>query len=104
MSLTNPPDDPFQDFMSQGLRDQTRFEKNSDLRSIARFRRALRKEDQDALDDILVSMNNYWRLHEEAPHLTPLEFMLLSLVIEERKLVADLQRKFDELKSPSQPA
>ena len=90
--------------MSQGLRDQTRFDLHSDLRNVARFRRALRKEDQDALDDLLVSMNNYWRLHDQAPHLTPLEFMLISLVIEERKLVADLQRKFDELESPSQPA
>jgi len=104
MALSNPPDDPFQGFMSQGLRDQTRFDLHSDLRNVARFRRALRKEDQDALDDLLVSMNNYWRLHDQAPHLTPLEFMLISLVIEERKLVADLQRKFDELESPSQPA
>jgi len=104
MALSNPPDDPFHDFMSRGLRDHTRLDLHSDLRSVARFRRALRKEDQDALDDLLVSLDHHWTLQDQAPHLTPLEFMLLSLIIEERKLLNDLQRKLDDLQSPPEPA
>ena len=84
------------------LRDQTSFEPDSDLRGVARFRRALRKEDQDALDDLLVSIDNQWHLRSQASHLTPLEFMLIALLIEEHKLLVHLRRRVDALASASQ--
>jgi len=95
-------DDPFKGFISPMLRDQSRFELDSDLRGVARFRRALRKEDQDALDDLLVAIDNQWHLRGQASHLTPLEFMLIALLIEEHKLVVDLRRRVDALASASQ--
>lgn len=88
--------------MSPMLRDQTRFELDSDLRGVARFRRALRKQDQDALDDLLVSIDNQWHLRSQASHLTPLEFMLITLLIEEHKLLVDLRRRVNALAAASQ--
>jgi len=104
MAPSNPPDDPFQQFMSPGLRELTQPEPRSGLESLVRFRRALRKEDQDALDDLLTAATRLGHLRDEAPHLTPLEFMLIALLIEEHALLLNLRSRLDQLAAASPSA
>lgn len=76
-----------------------RFDELSEqLRSLARFRRALRKEDQEAMDDMIVNAKTRWSLGDETPHLTPLEFILLSIIIGEHRWVDAHQEKLDNLR------
>jgi len=65
--------------------------------SLARFRRALRREDQLAFDELLADARRHLAASAYASHLLPFEVMLLSMLVEERKLVIDLQRRLDGL-------
>jgi len=70
-----------------------------EIASPARFRRALRKEDQAALDDLLDRARSHFPLTSMAERLTTFEFMLLSIVIEQRKEIKRLQEKAEEISS-----
>jgi hypothetical protein len=65
--------------------------------SFARFRRALRRSDQLALDDLFVSARQHLAATQYASHALPFEVMLLSMLLEEHKLVMRLQNQFDEM-------
>lgn len=91
-------EDPTNHFLSPFLQPQTEYDLHSEMRSIVRFRRALRKEDQDVLDDLLVSMNKHWHLRDQMEHLTPLEFMLLGMLVEQNKEIKQLTQKADKIK------
>jgi hypothetical protein len=65
--------------------------------SLARFRRALRREDQIALDDLLAGSHHHLAAAAYASHLLPFEIMLLAMLVEEHKEVLDLRRRLDEL-------
>jgi hypothetical protein len=70
-----------------------------EIASLKRFRRALRKEDQEVLDDLLDRARSHFPLASMAERLTPFEFMLLSMVIEQRKEIKRLQEKAEGLSS-----
>jgi hypothetical protein len=64
--------------------------------SLLRFRRALRREDQLALDDLLAASRLHLAAAAYASHLLPFETMLLAMLVEEHKQVLDLRRRLDE--------
>jgi len=67
--------------------------------SLARFRRALRREDQRALDDLLGSSRQHLAAAAYASHLLPFEVMLLAMLVEQHKQVLHLQQEIDVLQS-----
>lgn len=64
--------------------------------SLAKFRRALRREDQRALDDLLASARHHLAAAAYASHLLPFEIMLLAMLVEEHKQVMRLRRLLEE--------
>jgi len=59
--------------------------------ALAQFRRALRREDQLALDDLFRAARFHVAAIANASHLLPLETMLLAMLIEEHKRVLKLE-------------
>ncbi len=66
--------------------------------SLARFRRALRREDQRALDDLLAAARRHLAAAAYASHLLPFEVMLLAMLVEEHKEVMRLRRLVEDLR------
>jgi len=66
--------------------------------SLARFRRALRRTDQRALDDLLAASRRHLAAAAYASHLLPFEIMLLSMLVEEHKQVLDLRIELERLR------
>ena len=72
--------------------------------SFARFRRALRRSDQIALDDLFASARQHLAAAAYASHALPFEVFLLSMLLEEHKKVMILNQQMDELiQRPSLP-
>jgi len=67
--------------------------------SLARFRRALRREDQRALDDLLGASRRHLAAAAYASHLLPFEVMLLAMLVEEHKQVLRLQGEVEALRA-----
>ena len=67
--------------------------------SLARFRRALRIEDQRALDDLLGASRQHLAAAAYASHLLPFEVMLLAMLVEEHKQVLLLRQEMEVLRS-----
>ena len=67
--------------------------------SLARFRRALRREDQRILDELLVASRQHLAAAAYASHLLPFEVMLLSMLLEQHKEVVRLRRQLDAVRS-----
>jgi hypothetical protein len=65
--------------------------------SLAKFRRALRLEDQRALDDILAASRQHLAAAAYASHLLPFEVMLLAMLVEEHKEVMRLRSQLEIL-------
>jgi len=65
--------------------------------SLARFRRALRLDDQRALDALLASSRHHLAAAAYASHLLPFEVMLLAMLVEQHKLVLRLQAEIERL-------
>jgi len=65
--------------------------------SFARFRRALRRSDQLALDDLFTSARQHLAAAQYAAHALPFEVFLLSMLLEEHKEVMRLRQQVDEL-------
>jgi len=65
--------------------------------ALQRFRRALRRNDQYALDDLLASARQHLAAAAYAAHPLPFETFLLSMLLEEHKRVLQLERLVEEL-------
>jgi uncharacterized caspase-like protein len=65
--------------------------------SLVKFRRALRLEDQRALDDILAAARRHLAAAAYASHLLPFEVMLLAMLVEEHKQVMLLRARLEQL-------
>ena len=63
--------------------------------SLGKFRRALRREDQEALDDLFRMAHYHAAESAYASHALPFEVMLLAMLLEEHKLVLRLQKQFE---------
>jgi hypothetical protein len=67
--------------------------------SFSRFRRALRRSDQLALDDLFVAARQHLAAAAYAANLLPMETFLLSMLLEEHKEVLRLRTKIEALES-----
>ena len=65
--------------------------------AFARFRRALRRSDQIALDDLFASAHQHLAAAQYAAHALPFEVFLLCMLLEEHKQVLRLRQQMDEL-------
>jgi hypothetical protein len=65
--------------------------------SLARFRRALRRTDQQALDDLLASARRHLAPAAHAAYPLPLETFLLSMLLEEHKEVMRIRALLESL-------
>ena len=66
--------------------------------NLARFRRALRREDQLVFDDLFVAAYKHRAAASYAGNLLPFETFLLSMQIEDHKEVMYLRRKIESLR------
>ncbi|MBU2611885.1 MAG: hypothetical protein KJ606_13205 [Chloroflexi bacterium] len=64
--------------------------------SFARFRRALRRSDQLALDDLFTSARQHLAAAQYASHALPFEVFLLSMLLEEHKEVMRMRQQIEE--------
>ena len=65
--------------------------------AFARFRRALRKQDQQALDDLFAADRKHLAAASYASHALPFENFLLAMLLEEHKEVIRLRDEVDRL-------
>jgi hypothetical protein len=65
--------------------------------SFSRFRRALRRADQLALDELFVSAKLHTAEAQYASHALPFEVFMLSMLLEEHKEVRRLREKVETL-------
>lgn len=65
--------------------------------NLAKFRRALRREDQVVFDDLFVAAYKHRAAASYAGHLLPFETFLLSMQIEDHKEVMVLRRELENL-------
>jgi hypothetical protein len=65
--------------------------------AFARFRRALRRSDQLALDDLFVSARQHLAAAQYASHALPFEVFLLAMLLEEHKEVMQLRERVETL-------
>lgn len=66
--------------------------------AFGRFRRALRRADQLALDDLFATARQHLSAAAYASHALPMETFLLSMLLEQHKELLRLQRELDELR------
>lgn len=66
--------------------------------AFTRFRRALRRADQLALDDLFAAARQHLSAAAYASHALPMETFLLSMLLEEHKEMLRLRRELDELR------
>ncbi len=65
--------------------------------AFARFRRALRREDQLVLDDLFASAQKHLAAAAYAAHALPFETFLLAMLLEEHKEVMRLRQQLEAL-------
>jgi hypothetical protein len=65
--------------------------------SWASFRRALRKEDRDLLDELFAAARYHTAACAFAGRAVPFEAILMSMLLEERRAVRELERKVEAL-------
>jgi len=66
--------------------------------NLAKFRRALRREDQIIFDDLFVAAYKHRAAASYAGHLLPFETFLLAMQIEDHKEVLHLRREVENLR------
>lgn len=67
--------------------------------SLAKFRRALRREDQLVFDDLFVAAYKHRAAASYAGHLLPFETFLLAMQIEDHREVLYLRREVESLRA-----
>ncbi len=70
--------------------------------AFSRFRRALRRSDQVALDDLFTSARQHLAAAQYAAHALPFEVFMLSMLLEEHKEVMLLRQQMDEILGTAQ--
>ena len=68
--------------------------------SFARFRRALRRSDQQSLDNLLAAVHQHLPLIAGQGESAPFETLLLAMLVEEHRMVLQLRQRIQDLKQP----
>jgi len=71
-------------FLAYPLEPQT-LAVDSDMRTLARFRRTMTPEDQAVLDELLAAVQHHWPIRQACAHLTPLDLLLMTMLVEQKK-------------------
>lgn len=71
--------------------------------SLSRFRRALRRSDQIALDDLFSAAQQHLAAAAYAAHALPFEVFLLAMLLEEHKVVLRLRSQIEDLSGEMGP-
>jgi len=71
-------------FLAYPLEPQT-LAVDSDMRTLARFRRTMTPEDQAVLDTMLAAVQHHWPIRQACAHLTPLDLLLMTMLVEQKK-------------------
>jgi hypothetical protein len=66
-------------------------------KSFSRFRRALRRSDQRALDDLFAAAHKHLAAAAYASHVLPFETFLLAMLLEEHKEVLRLRQMVEDI-------
>lgn len=64
-----------------------------------KFRRALRKEEQEVLDEMIEDAKRHIQAQAYASWATPYEAMLISIILEERKTIKNLEGRISTLEA-----
>ena len=72
---------------------------NEEQAAFSRFRRALRRSDQLALDELFVAARQHLAAAAYAANLLPMETFLLAMLLEEHKEVIRLRTQVDHLQN-----
>jgi hypothetical protein len=64
--------------------------------AFSRFRRALRRSDQEAMDDLFIAARKHLSAAAYAAHALPFEVFLLAMLLEEHKEVIRLRKIIEE--------
>lgn len=72
---------------------------NEEQQAFSRFRRALRRSDQLALDELFVAARQHLAAAAYAANALPMETFLLSMLLEEHKEVIRLRAQLEALQS-----
>ena len=72
---------------------------DDEIRSWSKFRRALRKEDQAVLDDLFRMPRKHLAECFYSIRPVPFETMMLTMLLEEHKLVLRLKEQLEEMKN-----
>lgn len=92
------------DFLAYPMEEKPPQNSTPELQAMAMFRRGLCIEDQQIMDELLQQAGQHWPLQSLAGHLTPLEFALFSMLLEQKKAVEKLRIKIAKLSdSPVHP-
>jgi hypothetical protein len=68
-----------------------------------KFRRALRREDQEAFDGLFAAAKYHVAAMVYASRLTPLEAILMGILVEHQKAIAQLKGRIREVEAVIQP-
>jgi hypothetical protein len=68
-----------------------------------KFRRALRREDQEAFDGLFAAAKFHVAAMVYASRLTPLEAILMGILVEHQKAIMQLRGRIRELEAAIQP-
>jgi hypothetical protein len=72
---------------------------NEEQAAFSRFRRALRRSDQLALDELFVAAHQHLAAAAYSANLLPMETFLLAMLLEEHKEVARLRGQLEALQN-----
>jgi hypothetical protein len=75
----------------------------AEFESWGKFRRALRREDQEALDALFAAAKRHVAAMVYASRLTPLEGILVGILVEHQKTVRQLQTRLWEIEAKLKP-
>jgi hypothetical protein len=75
----------------------------AEFESWSKFRRALRREDQEALDALFAAAKHHVAAMVYASRLTPLEAILVGILVEHQKAITQLTGRIRELETGAHP-
>ena len=75
----------------------------AEFESWNKFRRALRREDQEAFDNLFAAAKYHVAAMVYASRLTPLEAILMGILVEHQKAITQLTRRIRELEAATRP-
>lgn len=75
---------------------------DSEIASWSKFRRALPKEDQEAFDELFRAAKIHLAENFYAMRAVPFESIVMSMLLEQQKLIKRLQRRITELERENQ--